>query len=224
MLTRTSEPAFIFGAQWNWRLLAWTLEAADNLLRYSFDSNVRVAYALLVEKKTFETITTMTFSWSVARAEHAGKGNEGEMDAAEVAAALEASFPAGSSNLELAPIKGKDKEHTVDEHFWTTRENSGGWIPSQAWWDSWYPFLPTSTLAEALLKLGPVVDEACTANDVSDAAILSKMRSSDAKNLFEPRPLTVRPYAANVQADVWTLTWMWAVAFRWVGRGRVRGW
>jgi len=138
MLARVSEPAFLFGAQWNWRLLAWTVETADNLLRYSFDTNVRVAYALLVDKNVFDNIAHMTFSEGVERAEQVAKGAPANAENGDDEADGEA-----PSSLELSVLKGKEKEHDIDDDFWKAREGGMGWVPSRAWWDSWFPFLPS---------------------------------------------------------------------------------
>lgn len=97
----------------------------------------------------------------------------------------------------------------------TPTTNSGHWVPSPEWVQSWRAKLPLQTIMRLLQVLVPQVEKICIDKGLTDESeILKFLQHGTLVGLLPvPHPILIRKYQANGRTTAWFRTYMWGVIY-----------
>ncbi|KAK9503755.1 hypothetical protein O3M35_010247 [Rhynocoris fuscipes] len=120
------------------------------------------------------------------------------------------STPPASNTIQQSP-----KRQEMGDSGGINKVNSGQWVPTSEWVNSWKSKLPLQTIMRLLQVLVPQVEKICIDKGLTDESeILKFLQHGTLVGLLPvPHPILIRKYQANSGTTTWFRTYMWGVIY-----------
>ncbi|KAK9503756.1 hypothetical protein O3M35_010247 [Rhynocoris fuscipes] len=119
------------------------------------------------------------------------------------------STPPASNTIQQSPKREMGDSGGIN------KVNSGQWVPTSEWVNSWKSKLPLQTIMRLLQVLVPQVEKICIDKGLTDESeILKFLQHGTLVGLLPvPHPILIRKYQANSGTTTWFRTYMWGVIY-----------
>ncbi|CAI5456002.1 unnamed protein product [Caenorhabditis angaria] len=217
-----STPWFLYSSPSNHHLVFFLLEVFNNVIQYQFDGNSNLIYTIIRKRHVFYQLSNLpTDAASISKTLSGRKSKSTNRD--EMVDQLKS--PTATSPPELPnSITGTTAAAglaatpsmtggNLDEKL--GGEESGEWVASQDWAETWKAKLPLQTIMRLLQVLVPQVEKICIDKGLTDESeILKFLQHGTLVGLLPvPHPILIRKYQANAGTNHWFRTYMWGVIY-----------